>query len=616
MSVVAQLKKKALSLPMKPGVYIMKSVKNEVIYVGKAKNLKNRVSSYFRNLVSHNEKTHKMVGSVYDFDFIVTKSEFEALILECSLIKQNKPKYNVLLKDSKGFCFVKITKNLKFPKISVVKKKENDSAIYLGPYVQYSHLFPIKQAVQNVNEIFMLPDCNWNFNGKFKKRPCLNFYIKKCMGVCCGKVLPDDYVKIVEEAIDFLKNGSENSIEEMKKQMNKAANNLNFELAIKFRDRIKSIEKINQKSSIYLNNEKSVEVISSVQIENLICFVVVQYLNGKIKGLQHFFCESFLDFDEEFEDFFATYYYGKNKNSYDVPDFVVLDCKNFKIELFEKYLKTQFGVNVEIKLPSFSEDLKILAEMAHSNAVEILTTHFKQGSGKFKLINDLTKTLHLEITPSRIEAYDISNFGNSVIVGAMVVFQNGWALNSNYRKFKMKTVFYQDDYSAISEIIKRRILQFKKQNDISFSQKPNLILIDGGKGHVNLVKKILISENFNVPCFGMIKDAKHKTRALTDGLCEINLAVNVNLFGFISQIQEEVHRFVIDYGRKSFNKSSLKLELTKIKGVGKARALKLINFLKTSDNLNKVDVVKIADALKINLKLAKKIKNFLCDFSI
>lgn len=614
MDFLVQLKNKALSLPLKPGVYIMKNSKNRVIYVGKAKILKNRVSSYFRNLNSHSDKVQKMVNNVYDFDFIVTKSEFEALILECSLIKQNKPKYNVLLKDSKGFCFVKITENLKFPKISVVKKKTNDGATYLGPYVQYSYLFPIKQAVKNVNEIFMLPDCGWNFTGKFKKRPCLNYYIKKCMGVCCGKVSSVDYLKILHEAVDFLKNGSKKSINAMNKQMKIAANELNFELAIKLRDRIKTIEKISQKSSIYLNNKNSIEVVSAAKSENLICFVVIQYCDGQIRELRHFFCDSFLNFAEEFEDFFATYYYDKNKNDYVVPKFIVVDYENFKVDLFEKYLENQFSVPIKIKLPSFGANFKNLAEMAHSNAVEILTTHLKQGSGKFKIINELTKTLNLEKTPERIEAYDISNFGNSVIVGGMVVFQNGWPLKSNYRKFKIKTVFSQDDYAAMIEIIKRRILEFKVKKDASFAQKPNLILLDGGKGHVETIKKIMKSEDFDVPCFGMVKNFNHKTRALTDGMCEINLGLNSNLFNFVSQIQDEVHRFAISYGRKSFNNAAMEMELTKIKGIGKVRALKLLNVLRTSVDLKNASAEKIANILKIDLKLAHEIKNFLCKF--
>lgn len=614
---LADLKNKAHNLTTKPGVYLMKDSKNKVVYVGKAKNLKNRVSSYFRNLASHNERVRKLIENIYDFDFIVTDSEFEALVLECSLIKQNKPKYNVLLKDSKGFSYVKITTNAAFPKIVVVKRKENDGATYLGPFIQYSNLFPLKQVVKNVNEIFMLPDCKFNFNSNLRKRPCLNYYIKKCSGVCCGKISKEDYMDSVNEAIKFLKNSSKNSISLMKKQMEEAANNQNFELAIKLRDRIKTIEKINKNSNIYLKNIDSIEVISAVSLDNFICFVVVTYFKNKINGLQHFICENTahmqsFNLKEEIEEFVATFYYSKKyKDINDIPQMILVDCDDFNVNLFSEYLEKQFSKPIKIKLPNSGKNFRTLTKMANDNAVEILNTHLKQNSGKFKQINKLAETLHLIETPSRIEAYDISNLGNSAIVGTMVVFQNGWPLKNNYRKFKIKTIFSQNDYASMEEMLKRRIANYKEGTDSSFSKKPDLILIDGGKSHISTIKNVLKNENFEIPCFGMVKDSKHRTRALTSDYDEINITKDKDLFYFITKIQDEVHRFTIEYSKKVRQKKAFELELTKIKGIGPKKAIKFLSSFDSENDLKKLNLEEIMKKLGVSLKIAEDIQNLI-----
>lgn len=613
---LAYLKDKARNLTTKPGVYLMKNSKNKIVYVGKAKNLKNRVSSYFRNISSHNDRIKKLIENIYDFDFIITDSELDALILECSLIKQNSPKYNVLLKDSKGFCYIKITANSKFPKIMVVKNKKNDGATYFGPYIQYSHLLPLKQAVKNVNEIFMLPDCNVNLNNNFKKRPCLNFYIKKCSGVCCGKISEEDYNNSVKEAVDFLKNNSKNSINLMKKQMTEAANSQNFELAIKIRDRIKTIEKINKNSNIYLKKIGSIEVVSAASLKNFICFVVITYLQSKINSLQHFICENTahlqsVNLKEELEEFVATFYYGKHEDIYNTPQVVLVDCDNFNVELLSEYLKDQFSAPVKIKLPSDGKKFKTLAEMAKNNAIEILNNHLNQKSNKFTVINELTEILNLNKEPSRIEAYDISNLSNSAIVGTMVVFQDGWPLKNNYRKFKMKTVMSQNDYASMEEVLKRRIDRFKEGTDPSFAEKPDLILIDGGKAHVKTVQKILELENFEVPCFGMVKNSKHRTRALTDGYCEINIAANKNLFYFITKIQDEVHRFTIEFSKNVRQKTAFKLELTKIKGIGTEKAIKFLNSFNSESELKNANLEQIAKELNVTTEIAEQVKKLI-----
>ncbi len=619
LSNLVKLKNKALSLTTKPGVYLMKNYKNKVIYIGKAKNLKNRVCSYFRNLNCHSERILKLVDNVYDFDFIVTDSEFEALILECSLIKQNKPKYNVLLKDSKGFCFVKITTNLKFPKISVVSLKLDDGATYFGPYMNFSHLFPIKQAVKNVNEIFMLPDCKINLESCSKKRPCLNYYIKKCVGICCRKISEFDYRKIVDEAVIFLKNQSTNSVEQielMRKEMESYADKLDFENAIKIRDRILTIEKIRKKSNIYLKDVESMDVISFAYLKNFVCFVVLHYLSGHVSEMQHFFYdvgynENNIELNEKLEEFVASFYYKKDETIYIKPQLILIDSVNFNLSLFEKYLEQQFQSNIKVRLVDEDEKFQNFAELAHSNAIEILNNYLKQNSDQFDITNELKRFLNLKNKPERIESFDISNLGDSSIVGGMVVFENGKSLNSNYRKFKIKSILLQNDYASMEEMITRRIKNFNKQIDVSFSKKPNLILIDGGKNHVNLVKRILDNEKFEVPCFGMVKDLNHRTKFLTDGFENMEISCNQNIFHFITQIQDETHRFTLKYNKTLRVKTNLKLKIMSLKGIGEKKALKLISYFKTYSELKNATVYDIAKILSINLELAKQIKNII-----
>lgn len=601
-------KTKALNLTIKPGVYLMKDLKEKIIYIGKAKNLKNRVVSYFRNLSAHNLKVRKMIENVEDFDFIVTETEFEALVLECSLIKEYKPKYNILLKDSKGYKYIKIP-NKTFPKIEVCSKKQKDGAKYIGPFV---NSFSVKQAVEEVNKIFMLPTCKNDFSKPFKKkRPCLNFYIKKCMGVCQKKISSEEYLKILNQAITYIKNGETFYIEKMKKEMENLARKQDFEKAIKLRDKINAIKKITQTQKVYLNENLNADVIAWFNLktqpsfEEEICFVVLKIKNGKIYSKENFIFNLNSSLDDIKKEFLARYYHKKEN----IPKNIILDYELEDLKLYEKYLKEQANHNVEIKIPK-KGILKDLAKMAYENAKEILNLKNKDIFKEDEKLLELKKLLNLKKTPNYIEAYDVSNLGNFGIVGGMVVFKDGEFLKQNYRKFKIKTVKNRDDYACTREILKRRIERFKKKEDKAFKVSPDLIFLDGGKNHVMAAKEIFKKENFLVPYFGLVKDSKHKTRAIVSEKEEIEIRNNPNIYLMLSKIQEEVHRFTITYHKNLRKKETISFNLNNLKGIGEKTSIKILKHYKNFEEIKKSTPEEISKIAKISLKKAKEILNF------
>lgn len=601
---IERLKQKALRLTKKPGVYIMKDINDKVIYVGKAKALKNRVVSYFRNLSSQNEKVRKMVSNVEDFDFILTDSEFEALILECSLIKQYNPKYNILLKDDKGYHYIKIS-NEKFPRITLAMRKDADGSQYIGPYISS---FAVKKAIDEVNRIFMLPTCSKKLSEHRKtNRPCLNYYIKRCMGVCCKDISEKEYSGIVDSAVKYLKKGSVSSLENMKHEMEKASKELDFERAIKFRDRINAIEKINQSQKIYLNDKRNTDVISFSVTKDNICFVVLKFRAGHIVDKDSHIFNNISEEDSLFENFIASYYSEINS---DIPDVILIDYDNLDLGLYSDYIENKTGKKVKIIIPRIG-DKKRLVEMAYSNATECLAARLKYKSREIKALQQLTELLKLKNPPIRIEAYDISNLGNTGIVGGMVVFENGLPVKKLYRKFEIKTVSIRNDYGSMKEMIHRRIKEFKEKNDESFKIVPDLILIDGGKGHITAVKEVLEKEDFNIPCFGIVKDSKHRTRAISGFGGEISITSFKNAFSLLTRIQDEVHRYTISYQRKIRKKTNFQIELMSIDGIGEKRAIKILKHFKSKNGLLDADAVEISKVAGVGIEKANEIISFI-----
>lgn len=599
-----RLKDKALRLTQCSGVYIMKDAKGKVIYVGKAKALKNRVVSYFRNLSLQNEKVKKMVSNIEDFDFIVTDSEFEALILECSLIKQYNPKYNILLKDDKGYHYIKIS-NDKFPRITLAMKKDSDKAQYIGPYISS---FAVKKTVDEINRIFMLPTCAKKLGEKrSSNRPCLNYYIKRCMGVCCKNISEKEYGEIIDSAVKYLRNGSASSLESMKYEMNKAVKNLDFERAIKFRDRINSIEQINQSQKVYLDDDKNIDVISFAVTKENICFVILKFRNGHIVDKDSRIFNNISELDSLIENFIAGYYSESND---EVPDIILTDYNDLDLDLYSNYIKNNTGKRVKIIIPKKGNKKK-LVEMANSNATEYLVSRLKYKSREIKALQQLQEILQLKNQPAYIEAYDVSNLGNTGIVGGMVVFENGLPAKNLYRKFKIKTVSVRDDYESMKEMIHRRVQEYRKKNDESFKVIPDLILIDGGKGHIMSVKEVLEKENFDVPCFGMVKDSKHRTRAISGFGGEIAITSFKNAFSLLTRIQDEVHRYTISYQKKIRKKTNFQIKLMDINGIGEKRALKILKHFKTKNDLLNADVLEISKIAGVSLEKASEILKFI-----
>lgn len=613
-NLIKNLRNKSMSLPENPGVYIMKNKKNEIIYIGKAKSLKDRVSQYFGSQNNHSEKVRQMVANVKNFDYILTDSEFEALVLECSLIKQHKPKYNILLKDDKGYHYIKLTKE-KWPRLLEVKQLLDDGNEYIGPYTSSS---AIKDAVDLALKIFKLPDCRLDFSKK-NNRACLNYYIKQCSAPCIGKISNENYIESVKEAIEFLKGGGKKSIKQLTSKMQKASENLDFEKAAELRDKIASIKKLSaEEQKVILSKTKEQDVISLVKGKNMSCFEVFKFTNGRLNDKEEFLIKN-VDIENDKNaryEFLQRYYSLKNQ----IPPVILIDEYPEDKEILEKWLSRQKGKKVEIIKPQKGENLKIV-EMCKNNAAEKIAQSISRTNKEAYALESLAKILSLNDFPEYIESYDISNTSGSENVAGMVVFYNGRPLKSGYKRFKIKTFSGQDDYGSMREVISRRINEYKKslkeknenQEEKGFAKLPDLILLDGGKGQVSAVKDVLKNEKINIPVFGMVKDSKHKTRAITSHGEEISISKNREVFNLVSKIQEEVHRFAIGYHRTLRKKNNLTSELLSIPGVGQKRVEILLKHFKSLNRIKSAQIEELTSVKEISEYVAKNIYNFFKD---
>ncbi len=592
------LRDKANHLPLCPGVYQMKNKAGEIIYIGKAKVLKNRVTSYFHAVEAHNPKTYKLVSNIHDFDFIVTETELDALVLEASLIKLHSPKYNILLKDDKGFSYIRITGG-DYPKIMHSFNKDDPSSTYIGPFTSG---YTVKQTIEECNRIFMLPTCKKVFpRDFFKERPCLNHHIKRCMGVCQGKISPEEYKKTISEALSFIKSGSKESVEYLTREMNDAAENLDFERAAVLRDRINAITRSAKTQSIQAQRDINCDVFAVSQNTGLTSIAVVKYRGGKLIDKENFFvgdeCENELIRSE-----FLLQYYSNGK---EIPKNIYLDGDSEDNSLLEEYFRGVCGHKVTITVPKRGEGL-VLVTLAKSNADEYLSLKVGRTSKEITALQDLQKLLGLPKTPVLIESYDISNMGEQTRVAGMITYKNGRPYKAGYRKFSIKDVVGVDDYGCMQEVIRRRFTHYL-DGDESFSELPDLILLDGGKGHVNAVREVLDEMGIEVSLFGLVKDDKHRTRAISDGGGEIQINANKSLFKLLTEIQDEVHRFSINYQRKKHKQSQYELELTRVKGIGEKKALALLKKYKTKQAIREASVEELMETAKINRETAENL---------
>ena len=595
------LRAKAMALPLEPGVYIMKNKDNEIIYIGKAKKLKNRVSQYFGSQNNHSDKVRRMVSQVKTFDYIITDSEFEALILECSLIKQNQPKYNILLKDDKGFSFVKITGG-KWRKISYALQKDDSSAQYIGPY---TNGFYVKQAVEQANSIFKLPTCNRRFPEDFgKARPCLNYHIKLCSAPCTGKVKFADYNESVEQALDFLKGTGKESVKKLTEEMYKASENMEFEKAAVLRDRINAIKRLADKQKVIETKVKNQDVIGFFSDGNKACFEIFRFDEGKLLYREDYFVDPPDDGAKARAEFIMSFYNTKS----DIPRFVTVDGEVEDKELIERFLSEKKGKRVYIAIPQRGQQ-KSLVDMTRQNAAErVAKTRGAVLGRELSVLEELRDLLGLDTLPTYIESYDISNTAGDENVAGMIVYENARPLKSAYRKFKIKSFSGQDDYGSMAEVLTRRFEEYLKLKDEAkegeepqgFARLPDLILLDGGAGQVGAVKPVLKKFGLSVPLFGMVKDDKHRTRAIVSESGEIAINMNRRLFTFISSLQDEVHRFSVGYHRARRKKSQLGVSLTEINGIGSERAKALLKHFRTIQNIKNADLEELKSAPKMN----------------
>ncbi len=598
------LRKKAMSLPLLPGVYIMKNADGEIIYIGKAKALKNRVSQYFGSQNRHPVKVRKMVENVDRFDYIVTGSEFEALVLECSLIKQHSPKYNILLKDDKGYSYIRISEG-EYRKISAVFNKKDDGSEYIGPYLSS---YSVRQSVDAANKIFKLPQCNKVFPRDFgKSRPCLNYYISQCCGLCTGKIKKSDYDEAVDGAIAFLKGDSRDIIADLRAKMEKAAEELDFEQAAKLRDRINSIERIKEKQKVVYKSVEEQDVFATADIDGSVCLAVLRFSNGRLFDSEHFFFDDPGDKEGMRSDFITSYYSMRDN----IPKRVTLDGEVADRELLEQWLSEKKGKKVTVFVPARGEQLEIV-NMCRKNAEEKLAIKKGRTGREIAVLDELKDLLGLKKTPEYIESYDISHTAGQDSVAGMIVFKGGKPFRKAYKRFSIKSFDGNDDYRAMNEVLTRRFSEYEKSKDSTegFGKLPDLILLDGGVGQVHAVEPVLREFGLKIPLFGMVKDNRHRTRAISGDGGEIAINSKRQVFTLVSEIQNEVHRFSVAYHHQKHAKRGLSLSLTEIEGVGEKRASALLKYFKTITAIKNAEVDELSKAPGITSAVAQNIYDY------
>ena len=582
------LREKVKKLPLQPGIYIMKDKKGQIIYIGKAKALKNRVSSYFRSVEKHTPKVYRMVENVWDFEYIVTSSEFEALVLECSFIKQHTPKYNILLKDDKGYHYIRVGGG-EYGKITACHQPLKDGARYLGPYISG---YVVKQTVDEVNKVFLLPTCNRNFPQEIgKQRPCLNYHIKQCMAPCSGKISPQEYAEALEEAVSFLKGSSANIQKILTQKMMQAAEAMQYEKAARYRDRIRAIQGLAENQKVVSIRYEEEDVIALVQSSVKCCAVVLQFRDYRLVDKEYFMLDELSEFAQnasftdnkeqavepmmqELRTQFVLRYYDMKQQ---VPKAVVLDGPPSCQQELEEYLCQKAQRSVQLLLPQKGDQMKLL-QMAKENASQQIAEQTRRTRREISALDELARLLGLHQVPNYIEAYDISNIGSETIVAGMVVFEGGRPLKGAYRKFSVRSVVGKpDDYASMREVLTRRLERYEqhKQEGVGFGRLPDLILLDGGRGHVAAVKPLVHQMGFDIPVFGMAKDDRHRTRTIATEDGELSVSSFRAAFDLLTSIQDEVHRFSIGYSRSKHASRAMESVLRSVEGIGEKRAKNL-----------------------------------------
>lgn len=605
-------------LPLDAGVYLMRDKENKVIYVGKAKNLKNRVRQYFRKNSSHTPKVLAMISQVASFEYIITDSEREALALECNLIKKYRPKYNILLKDDKEYPYIKVSINEPYPRVTMARRVANDGARYYGPYMGKG---TIRNTLDIIRRLFKPPTCKRRFPQDIKKgRPCLNYHINNCIAPCTGNISKDEYRKVFFDICRFLDGKHLDIIKDLKLQMSAASESMQYERAAICRDKINSIYEVCEKQKI--TNTKSNDNIDVIALahEEDVAFIEVFFIRaGNVIGREHYRIENvrYSGGSEMITDFIKQFY-----SSCDfIPDCIITEYETEDTELLIDWLRKLKGRRVQVITPKRGEKAKLVS-MVKLNAQKALSNHkltrLKEKE-KSQVLTDLKDLLALDKVPNRIEAFDISNISGSDNVAAMAVFEYGRAQKSKYRQFKIKSVSGADDYASMREVIYRRFRHAVEEEsaiergelnirDAKFLPYPDLILLDGGRGHLSTIGELMEMIECDIPVFGMVKNDKHHTRALIGKDGEVNISSSPHIFKLITHIQDEVHNAAISYFRKVHGK--IESELDKIPGIGEKRRLALLTKYGNIDKIKKAEISELAQIESMDIKSAENVYNY------
>ena len=586
--------KELKKLPEKPGVYIMRDKNDNILYVGKAVILKNRVRQYFRK-TNKTARIEKMVSLIDHFEYIVTDNEAEALILECNLIKKNMPKFNVLLKDDKTYPYIKIDIKSDYPNVFFTRRLQNDGAKYFGPYASSG---AAKEMINFIKERFQIRQCK---NFKSNQRACLNYHIKKCLAPCMGYVSKEEYKKQIDQIIMLLEGKTKEIIRKLDKEIIELSEKQEYEKAAIIRDKKIAIERVSEKQKVSNINEKAIDVIGIAKNELSICIEMFFIRNSKMIGREHYFFENSnnLTENETLSEFIKQYYINKM----DLPSKIMLPQEIDDIELIENLLSSKAGRKVEFKIPQKGEKLRFI-EMANNNAKITLENKTKE---KEDIVMQLKETLKLKKLPRKIECFDISNIAGEYMVAGMCVAKDGIINKKLERRFKIKTVFTQDDPKCMEEVVTRRIKHSVENPKGAFGNLPDVIFADGGITQIRAIRKAVEKYNIDIPIFGMVKDKKHNTDKLIDEY-KNEIELSQTLMNFITNMQDEVHRIAIGYNRELRNKDTTKSKLDNVKGIGEKKKQELIKKFGSVEGIKKADILEISQVKGITEELARKIK--------
>jgi len=605
------LQEELKKLPDKPGVYLMKDESGTIIYVGKARVLKSRVRQYFQSGAAHTPKVAAMVAKISEFEYIVTDTELESLILECNLIKELRPKFNILLKDDKNYPYIKITMNEEYPRILMTRRVDKDGAKYFGPY---SNVFSVRETMNLIKKIFPIKTCKRVLPRDIgKRRPCLNYHINQCLGLCMGNVDKEEYRAVMNDVCSFLDGKQDMVIGKLEQQMLEAAEELDFERAASLRNKLSSLRHITEEQKVLSLAGKDQDIVGFAASKTDTCVQVFFVRGGKLLGREFFIIEGTgeVELNELASSFLKQFYSTATM----IPGEIVIAAEPEDLDVIEEWLGSQRGGRVHLRVPKRGEKMHLVEMVSENARIELdrFNARVSGGDSGQEGLRGMSELLGLKQAPERLEAYDISNTGTSEVVASMVVFEKGLPAKKEYRRFKINSADKQNDYAAMQEVLFRRFKHVeaeKSESDKKFSRLPDLIMLDGGLGHVNAIGQVLSELEITIPHVGMVKDDKHRTRGLVLPGREIDLADNLPVLRFVTSIQDEAHRFALGYNKDLRAKRYNKSVLDEIEGVGPKRKKALIKHFGSISRIKQAGIDDLQAVEGISETVARKVYDF------